>query len=77
MAKSSWLASEVTREHLQNLVSKGHMTAVEFATCLVPVEPISPAPLKGYVMVCAVFHVWGFGVPSHRFLCSLLRSYGL
>jgi hypothetical protein len=42
---------EVTREHLQNLVSKGYMIAVEFATCLVPVDPISPTPTKGYAIV--------------------------
>jgi hypothetical protein len=77
MAESSWPASEVTREHLQNLVSKGYMTVVEFATCLVPVDPVPPAPVKGYVMVCAAFYEQGFGVPSHRFLYSLLRSYGL
>jgi hypothetical protein len=51
MAELSWLALEVTREHLQNLVSKGYMTAVEFATCLVPVDPISPTPTKGYAIV--------------------------
>jgi hypothetical protein len=77
MAESSWPASEVTREHLQILVSKGYMTAAEFATYLLPVNPVSPAPSKGYVVVCAAFYEWGFGVPSHRFLRSLLQSYGL
>jgi hypothetical protein len=51
MAESSWLALEVTQEHLQNLVSKGYMIAVEFATCLVPVDPISPTPTKGHAIV--------------------------
>jgi hypothetical protein len=32
----------VTREHLQNLVSQGYMTAVELATCRVPTDPVSP-----------------------------------
>jgi hypothetical protein len=27
--------------------------------------------------VCYLSCAHGFGVPSHRFLCSLLRSYGL
>jgi hypothetical protein len=77
MAESSWPVSKVTREHLQNLLSEGYMTAVEFATCLVPVDPVSPAPMKGYVVVCAVFYERGFGVPLHQFLCSLLQSYVL
>jgi hypothetical protein len=44
------------------------MPAVEFATCLVLMDPVSSAPAKGYVMVCAAFYERGFGVPSHRFL---------
>jgi hypothetical protein len=32
------------------------MPAVEFATCLVLMDPISSAPAKGYVMVCAAFY---------------------
>jgi hypothetical protein len=43
MAGSSWPASGVTREYLQNLIHKGYMTVVEFASCLVPVDPMSPA----------------------------------
>jgi hypothetical protein len=31
----------------------------------------------GYVMACMAFYGWGFGVPSHQFLCSLLWPYGL
>jgi hypothetical protein len=77
MAELSWPASEVTQEHLQNLVSKGYMTAAEFATCLVPMDPVSLAPAEGYVVVCAAFYERGFGVSSHRFLCSLIRSYVL
>jgi hypothetical protein len=46
----------VTREYLQNLVSKGYMTAVEFATYLVTVGPISPALVKGFVVACAAFY---------------------
>jgi hypothetical protein len=77
MVESSWSASEVTREYLQKLVSKGYMTPVEFATSLVPAGPISPAPTEGFVVVCAAFYEKGFGLLSHRFLCSLLRPYGL
>jgi hypothetical protein len=39
--------SEVIQEHLQNLVSKGYMTVAEFATCLVPADPASPALVRG------------------------------
>jgi hypothetical protein len=42
MAESSWPTSEVTQEHLQNLISQGYMTTAEFATCLMPVDPASP-----------------------------------
>jgi hypothetical protein len=41
------------------------MTVVEFATCLVPTGPVSPAPGKGFVMACAAIYEWGFGLPSH------------
>jgi hypothetical protein len=58
-------------------MSQGYMTAVELATCFVLVDPASPALAGGYVMVCAAFFERGFGIPSHQFLCSLLRSYGL
>jgi hypothetical protein len=77
MAEPSWPTSEVTWEHLQKLVSKRYMIAAKFATCLVSVEPASPALAKGHVVVCATFYEQGFGVPSHWFLRTLLRSYGL
>jgi hypothetical protein len=37
--------SEVIPEHLQNLMSLGYMTVVELATCCVPEDPASPAPM--------------------------------
>jgi hypothetical protein len=77
MVELSWPASEVMQEHLQNLISQGYMTAAELAHCLVPVDPASPTPTGGYVVACATFYGRGFGAPSHRFLHSLLRSYGL
>jgi hypothetical protein len=51
------------------------MTAVELATCLVPAGHESLAPMEWFVVVCAAFYEWGFGLPSHQFLFSLLRSY--
>jgi hypothetical protein len=60
------------------------MTTVELATCRVPEDSASPASVcvwvgggGGYVVVCMVFYEWGFGMASHRFLRSLLRSYDL
>jgi hypothetical protein len=53
------------------------MTVVELATCLVPAGPESLAPVEGFIMVCVTFYERGFGLPLHRFLCSLLWSYGL
>jgi hypothetical protein len=55
MAESGWTTSLVMKEHLQNLVSQGYMTAVELATCHVPKDPAPPASTGGYVVACAVF----------------------
>jgi hypothetical protein len=56
MAELSWPTSEVMQEHLQNLISQGHMTTVELATCPVPEDSTSPAPVGGYVGVCTMFY---------------------
>jgi hypothetical protein len=53
------------------------MMAAELATCCVPEDPASPVSVGGYIMACAVFYEWGFGVTSHLFLRSLLLFYGL
>jgi hypothetical protein len=39
--------SEVTQEHLQNLISQGCMTVTKLAICRVPKDPTSPAPAGG------------------------------
>jgi hypothetical protein len=77
MPESSWPALEVMQEHLQNLVSQRYMVVVELATCLVPEDYASPTPAGGYIVACTACYKRGFGVPSHRFLHSLLQSYGL
>jgi hypothetical protein len=41
------------------------MTAVEIPTCLMPVGPVSPDPVKGFIVACVAFYEWGFGLPSH------------
>jgi hypothetical protein len=53
-------------------MSWGFMTAVELATCHVHRDPISPAPVEGYMVAFMTFYEWGFDVPSHQFLRSLL-----
>jgi hypothetical protein len=63
MTELSWPMSKVTQEHLQNLMSQGYMTAVELATCRMPKDPVSPAPVGRYVVVCTAFYEQGFGVP--------------
>jgi hypothetical protein len=64
MVELGWTVSEVTQEHLQNLVSQGYMIVVELATCHISKDPASPAPVGGYVVVCVVYYERGFGVPS-------------
>jgi hypothetical protein len=64
MAELSWPVSEVTWEHLQNVVTQGYMIVAEFATCLVPVDPTSPDLERGHVVACAAFFELGFGMPS-------------
>jgi hypothetical protein len=53
------------------------MTVVEFMTCCVPEEPISPVQAGGYVVACAAFYERGFGVRAHQFLHSFLQFYAL
>jgi hypothetical protein len=53
------------------------MTVVELATCHVPADPASPAPVVGYVVACSAFYERGFGAPTDRFLDLLLQFYGL
>jgi hypothetical protein len=73
MAKLGWSASEAMQEHLQNLMSQGHMMAAELMTCHMPKDPASLVLTRGYIMACVALYESGFGVPSHRFLLSLLQ----
>jgi hypothetical protein len=77
MVGQGWIASEATQEHLQNLVSQGYITTAELVTCHMPNDPSSPVLAGGYAVSCATFYERGFGIPSHRFLHSLLQFYGL
>jgi hypothetical protein len=42
MVELGWTTSEVTQEHLQNLMSQGYMMAAELAARRVPEDPTSP-----------------------------------
>jgi hypothetical protein len=53
------------------------MTAGELATCRVPEDLASLAPVGRYVVACTTFYEQGFSASSHRFLCSLPQFYGL
>jgi hypothetical protein len=53
------------------------MTTVKFASWLVSMDHASPASVKGHAVVCVTFYEQGFGALLHRFLHSLLWSYGL
>jgi hypothetical protein len=39
--------------------------------------PCISSPVEGYIVACTTCYERGFGVPSHRFLCSLLQFYDL
>jgi hypothetical protein len=77
MAEQDWTSSKVMQEHLQNLVSQEFMMAAELVTCRVPKDPMPPALAEVYMVSFMVFYEWGFGVPTHRFLYSLLQHYRL
>jgi hypothetical protein len=64
MVELGWIPSEVTQEHLQNLVSQVFMMAAELMTCHVPEDLASPVPVGGYVVAYVAFYERGFGVPS-------------
>jgi hypothetical protein len=65
MVELGWIASKVTLEHLQNLMSQGYMMAAELVTCRMPKDPTSLVLAGGYIVACAVFYKRGFGVTTH------------
>jgi hypothetical protein len=67
----------ITQGHLQKLRKQGFMMVAELTACRVPEDLAFPTPAEGYVVSFVAFCEWGFGTPSHRFLCSLLQYYGL
>jgi hypothetical protein len=71
MAELGWIMSEVTQEHLQNLVGQGYMMAVELVTCRIPEDTASLIQAGGYIMACTTFYEWGFGLLAHRCCSSM------
>jgi hypothetical protein len=51
------------------------MIVVELTTYHVPEDAASLMPVEGYMVAFAFFYKWGFGVPTHLFLHSLLPYY--
>jgi hypothetical protein len=56
MVELGWTVSEVTQEHLENLMRKGYMTVAELATYHVFEDPAPPALVGGYIVSCTVFY---------------------
>jgi hypothetical protein len=77
MAELGLPMSEVTQDHMQNLMSQEYMITAKLTTCRVPEDPASPILVGGYVVTCTTFYARRFCVPSHQFLHSLLQFYGL
>jgi hypothetical protein len=65
MVEQDWTPSIVTSGHLQKHEKQGFMTAVELATCCVPMDPALPMPAGGYVVSFVVFYERGFSTPPH------------
>jgi hypothetical protein len=77
MVEQDWTRSIITLGHLQTLVKHGFMSAAELESCRVPKDPTLPAHVEVYVVSFMAFYEWGFGMPLHPFLRSLLLYYVL
>jgi hypothetical protein len=77
MVEQDWTLSTVMQGHLQKLIKQGFMIVVELTACRVPQDPAFPVPAEGYMVCFVAFYEQGFGTPSHQFIHSLLRYYGL
>jgi hypothetical protein len=77
MAEQDWTPCTIMSGHQQKLTKLGFMAATELEAYRVLEDPVFPAHAKGYVVSFVAFYEWGFGMPPHRFLRSLLRYYGL
>jgi hypothetical protein len=77
MVEQDWTPSTVMPGHMQKLMKHGFMAAAELEACRMPEDPMFPTPAEGYVVSFVAFYEWGFSMPPHRFLCSLLWYYSL
>jgi hypothetical protein len=62
------------RPLISEVVLSQYMRAAELATCHMLEDPTSPIQAGGYVVAWPTLYKRGFGVPSHRFVCSLRCS---
>jgi hypothetical protein len=74
MDELGWTMSEVTHEHLQNLMSQGHMMAAELTTCRVLEDPASPILAGGYVTAYVAFYERGLVFQRTDFLALCCSS---
>jgi hypothetical protein len=80
--------SEVTQEHLQNLVSQGFMTVAELMSCCMPQDLASPIPVWVWGAITLISPLCAIVLRSgtapldslrdlvHGSLCDLVRLHG-
>jgi hypothetical protein len=74
MDELGWTMSEVTHEHLQNLMSQGHMMAAELTTCRMLEDSASPILAGGYVTSYVAFYERGLVFQHTDFLALCYSS---
>jgi hypothetical protein len=77
MAEQDWTPFAVTLGHLQKLVKHQFRLVAELEARRVPEDPRFPSPAEGYVVSFMALYEWGFSMPLHQFLPSLLWYFGL
>jgi hypothetical protein len=72
MVEQDSAPSSIMPSHLQKLVKHGFTTTVELKACWVLEDPGFPTLAEGYMVFFMAFYEWGFSMPPHWFLRSLL-----
>jgi hypothetical protein len=75
--EQDWTPSTVMLSHLQKLTKHGFTMVVDLMACRVLEDPVFLMPAEGYVVSFVAIYKRGFSTSSHRFLCSLLKHYGI
>ena len=71
-----WGRSSITPRCLEGLVRRGLLRSLSTVQeWLLPSDKGELVLPEGYVVSFAIFHEWGFAVPTHRFLRELLDYY--